>query len=190
MTPQAARDKIVLLLINGVAAESAELVCVTQFGMSAQDAKDIVSDARRRITVAADYTRQEQIGTAVMRLNDLYSKSIAAKDVRVALQAQRELNRLYGLYGDSNEPQQPEQSEEGSGAASELEAVRGHLVPLGLAPAEYPVSEHARIAAAIVMSAQAMPPTQAPDLQSKVVGNDRSDQPGRCDPRPDTSETA
>lgn len=46
----------------------------------------------------ADYARDEQLDKAVMRLDDLYAKSIAAQDTRTALQAQRELNRLLGLY--------------------------------------------------------------------------------------------
>ena len=60
-----------------------------------------VNQARKRITVAADYTRDEQLGKAVIRLDDLYAKSIAAQDTRTALQAQRELNRLLSLYADA-----------------------------------------------------------------------------------------
>jgi len=55
------------------------------------DAKAIVGEARKRITVAADYARDEQIGVAFMRLNDLYSKSVVAQDYRTALAAQKEL---------------------------------------------------------------------------------------------------
>ena len=58
----------------------------------------LVAEARKRITVAADYTRDEQIGRAVMRLDDLYAKSIAGQDIRTALQAQREGN--WALYGE------------------------------------------------------------------------------------------
>ena len=92
------RDRLVLLLTNGMTIETAEGYCVRQAGCDPDAARRIVAEARQRITVAADYARDEQLGKAVMRLDDLYAKSIAAQDTRTALQAQRELNRLLGLY--------------------------------------------------------------------------------------------
>ena len=92
------RDRLLLLLTNGMSIEAAVGYCVQQSWMDLDTARRTVAEARQRITVAADYARDEQLGKAVMRLDDLYAKSIAAKDTRTALQAQRELNRLLGLY--------------------------------------------------------------------------------------------
>jgi len=142
------RDKIVLLLTNGMTVEAADSFLVRQ-GQEPVEAARIVSDARKRITVAADFARDEQLGKAVMRLDDLYAKSIAAQDARTALQAQRELNRLLSLYGGE---QRPDPSAPGSESdlAQRLELIASYLLPLALTADRYPVEEHARVAAEII----------------------------------------
>ena len=93
------RDRLVLLLTNGMSVEAAEGYCVRQGAMDLDTARRTVAEARQRITVAADYARDEQLGKAVMRLEDLYGRAIRERDARTALQAQRELNRLLNLHG-------------------------------------------------------------------------------------------
>lgn len=139
------RDRVVLLLINGMSVGSAETFCVQQ-GATLDAAKQIVGEARKRITVAADYTRDEQFGRAIMRLDDLYAKSMAAKDTRTALQAQRELNRLLSLYSPRESPHTPEAGDLVS-MRKQLDLIAGHLLPLKLADPQYPLEEHARLAA-------------------------------------------
>lgn len=138
------RDRILLLLVNGMSTEAAEDYLVRQ-GLTAAEAKETIALARQRIAVAAAYTRDEQIGRAVMRLEDLYAKSIAAKDTRTALQAQRELNRLMSLYADKSEREAPEGDD--SATARSLDLIARYLLPLNLTEGTYPVEEHARIAA-------------------------------------------
>ncbi len=101
-----------------------------------------LSDKERR------YARDEQLGKAVRRLDDLYAKSIAAQDTRTALQAQRELNRLLSLYSaaDSDKTQSGE-SDDGDEAARRLALVASYLLPLRLTDEKYPVEEYARLAA-------------------------------------------
>lgn len=138
------RDRVVLLLTNGMSVEAAEGYCVKQSTLDAEAARRLVSEARQRITVAADYARDEQLGKAVMRLDDLYAKSIAAHDTRTALQAQRELNRLLGLYAAADAAGAVEGNDD---TARRLELVASYLLPLNLTDERYPVEEHARIAA-------------------------------------------
>ncbi len=141
------KDRAVLLLISGMSVSAAETFCVQQ-GADLDAARRIVAEARKRITVAADYARDEQFGRAIMRLEDLYAKSIAAQDTRTALQAQRELNRLLGLYS----PREASADEPGDAAAlhRRLELIAGYLIPLRLADPQYPVEEHVRIAADLI----------------------------------------
>ena len=149
MIPQTLKDRIVLLLINGMSAEAAEGFCVQQ-GQTPDQARQMVSESRKRITVAADYTRDEQIGKAVMRLEDLYAKSMAAQDIRTALQAQRELNRLLSLYADARRADPGEDDSDVPAMRRQLDLIGAYLVPLKLADPTYPVEEHARVAAEIV----------------------------------------
>jgi hypothetical protein len=97
---------------------------------------------------ALPISRDEQLGKAVMRLDDLYAKSIAGQDTRTALQAQRELNRLLGLYSSGDRAAAPEA--DGDDAAARLELIAGYLLPLKLTDPRYPVEEHARVASEVV----------------------------------------
>ena len=139
------RDRIVLLLTNGMTVEAAEGYCLQQGRMDLDAARRTVAEARQRITVAADYARDEQLGKAVMRLDDLYAKSIAAQDTRTALQAQRELNRLLGLYS-AKEPPDGDAPDDAQEALRRLELIASYLLPLKLTDERYPVEEHARLA--------------------------------------------
>ena len=138
MTPQTLRDRVVLLLISGMSAEAAEGFCVQQ-GQAVEAARQIVTDARKRITVAADYTRDEQLGKAVMRLEDLYAKSMAGQDIRTALQAQRELNRLLSLYADARRDDATPDDADASAMRRQLDLIAAYLVPLKLADPSYTV---------------------------------------------------
>ena len=141
------RDRVVLLLTNGMSVEAAEGYCIKQGTLDPEAARRLVSEARQRITIAADFARDEQLGKAVMRLDDLYAKSIAAHDTRTALQAQREINRLMGLYASADVVGAAEGDDD---AARRLELVASYLLPLNLTDERYPVEEHARIASEII----------------------------------------
>jgi len=149
-TGQEARNQVVMLLTNGISMDAAESMLMQKHGMSLEQARECVTDARQRITIAADFSRDEQIGKAVMRFEDLYTKSIAAKDTRTALQAQRELNRLLGLYSRGDEGGGTEATTEAQEAVKKLELIAGYLLPLRLTHEGYPVEEHARIASEII----------------------------------------
>lgn len=139
-------DTVVLLLTQGISIDKAIDYCTKRFSIDADAASKLVEEARLKITVAADYVKEEQLGTAITRLNDLYSKSINDKDIKTALQAQRELNRLMGLYGDT--PQ--DAGGDDSGAARRLELIENYMLPLKLIDEKYPVEEHCRVAADII----------------------------------------
>jgi hypothetical protein len=141
------RDAVVLLLTNGMTVDAAESFCQSK-GLDLDSARRTVAEARQRITIAAEFARDEQLGKAVIRLNDLYAKAIAAQEPRTALQAQRELNRLLGLYSLDKEPDPG--SGDGGESSRQLELVASYLIPLGLTDERYPVEEHARIAAQVI----------------------------------------
>jgi hypothetical protein len=148
------RDRIVLLLTNGMSVEAAEAYAVKQGSLDADAAHRLVAEARQRITVAADYTRDEQLGKAITRLDDLYAKSVTAHDTRTALQAQRELNRLLGLYaaGDAAGGGSAEDND----AGQRLELIASYLLPLKLTDERYPVEEHARVASEIIRQSRSV----------------------------------
>jgi hypothetical protein len=144
-------DALIRLLISGVTEPAARHACMERFSLTAAAADKALAEARRRITLAADYHRDEELGTAVTRLNDLYARSIKVQDVRTALQAQRELNRLMDLY---SLPAESEPGRDLLGLAADHEAARAHLAPLRLAQPHAPLAEHARLAVARILELQ------------------------------------
>ncbi len=140
-------QKIVLLLTAGLGVEQAVAAVERNHGLDPSAARQAVDAARKLLTLAADYARDEQLGKAVMRLEDLFAKSMLARDIKTALAAQRELDRLLNLYGDA-----AADADGGSddGAARELALIEGYVRPLGLCAASYPVAEHVRVACDLV----------------------------------------
>lgn len=144
-------DKVLLLMVSGLSHSDLTAACIGKLEVPPEEVAGVIAQARRKLTLAADYNRDEQIGTAVTRLNDIYARAIRAQDIRTGLVAQKELNKLLDLYRIT-----PERAGDGAGgeeagaANAELVAIREHLLPLGLAAADYPLREHARIAAEVV----------------------------------------
>jgi len=141
-------DKIVLLLVTGVDAKSAREAATSKLGIPKARAVRLIAEAAAAIQTAADYHRDHEIGTAYIRLNDLYVRSLRINDTKTALAAQRELNRLLRLY-DVSSDDAPE-----TDAESTIALIASHLLPLGLATESYPLPEHARLAADIVRRTQ------------------------------------
>jgi len=145
-------DKVLLLMVSGLSPADLTAACIGKLDVPPDQVAGVIASARRKLTLAADYNRDEQIGTAVTRLNDIYARAIRSQDIKTGLVAQKEINKLMDLYrmtperaGDGSE------GEEGGGPERmELAAIREHLLPLGLAATDYPLREHARIAAEVV----------------------------------------
>ncbi|HUX03272.1 MAG TPA: hypothetical protein VMY35_20100 [Phycisphaerae bacterium] len=144
-------ERVMLWMVGGVSGADLERMCVSKLGTDPAKAKKIVAEARKRITIAADFARDEELGAAVLRLRDIYAKSMtgAEADPRTALQAQRELNRLMGLYaaGESADGGPPDDEDD---VRRRLDLIASYLLPLKLADERYPVEEHARVASEII----------------------------------------
>ena len=144
-------DKVLLLMVSGLSRAELMAACVGKLDVAADQVAGVIASARRKLTLAADYNRDEQIGTAVTRLNDIYARAIRAQDIKTGLVAQKEINKLLDLYRMTPErAAEGDEGEETGPERMELVAIREHLLPLGLAAADYPLREHARIAAEVV----------------------------------------
>ena len=152
-------DRVLLWMASGLAGADLETACVAKLDVDPAAVRAVVAEARKRLTLAAEYNRDELLGTALTRLNDLYSRCIRAgadgngPNLSKALDVQREINRLAGLY------RQPSLAGLDSGPdadGEELEAVRAYLLPLGLTSQSYPLREHARLAAQRIAELEAV----------------------------------
>ena len=143
-------ERVLLWMVSGLAGADLETACVAKLEVDPTQVKAVIAEARKRLTLAAEYNRDELLGTALTRLNDLYSRCIRAggdgigPNLAKALDVQREINRLTGLY---RQPSMGAMDSGGGEAAEELQAVGEYLLPLALASEAYPLREHARLAA-------------------------------------------
>ena len=146
-------DQVVLWMVSGLSEAALVNACVSRLNVAADDAPALVAEARKMITLAAEYNRDELLGTALTRLNDLYSRCMAATNDKLtsptmalakALSVQQEINRLTGLHAGKGSVPDHENAAE---SRDELSAVAAYLYPLALAAEGYPVREHARLAA-------------------------------------------
>lgn len=140
-------EAAVLVLIRGQ-DDGAALAAIIRHGVAQDDAGLVLVEAKKRLQLAADYHRDEQLGLAIRRLNRLIELNLREDegDHGVALRAQVELNKLLRLHevttGATGDP------EEATDRVDELSRARAHLMPLfGGVPDDYPLSELARMAA-------------------------------------------
>ena len=145
-------DQIVALLASGITPAVAAEAARSKMGVADDQADDAVEVARQKIMAAAETNREGEAGMAYVRLHALYKAAITGKDLKTALAAQRELNKLLSLYPGAGDDEPVPVDDTGDPAAT-LQAIADHLLPLGLAPSDYPIVEHARIAAATIRDA-------------------------------------
>lgn len=83
-------DQVVLWLVAGLTGSKLRDACAERLGVGAEEVADLITVARRRLTVAAETDHDEEVGKAVTRLNDIYASAMLKKKFREALDAQRD----------------------------------------------------------------------------------------------------
>ena len=142
-------QQVVLWMVSNFTGDRLREAIVSKLGAAPEEVTALVEEAKRRITLAATFDRDEMVGKALMRLEDLYSRYLVEASTNPAyfakaLDVQREINRLAGLY------KQAELSIgvlAGGDGDEQLAQVAAHLLPLQLADERMPLVEHARLAA-------------------------------------------
>jgi uncharacterized protein YjbJ (UPF0337 family) len=97
-------DKIILLVVSLQSKGAVKAACIEKMGLTADQADGAIETARGKIRDAIDTDRRERTGEAIVRLNDLYERSLRVQDCKTALAAQKELNRLLDLRGKAKAP--------------------------------------------------------------------------------------
>jgi len=136
-------EQIVLLMIGGLSDALLYTAAIDKLKLTPELATAAIDEARRLITLAADYNRHEELGRAVRRINKLFSDSVKMQDSKTALACQKELNKLLSLY----EPPGQQKATAEAPENAEATAIRAHLVPLKLTLDSAPLAEHCRLAA-------------------------------------------
>jgi len=155
MITEETRERVLLLMLSGLSPAAVADAMAEKLGIPAEQIDAELAEARRRITLAATFNRDEELGRAILRLNDCYKQALGQKDPKTALTAERErikLLRLDAMPIDTG----------GTGpGADELAAVRAQLEPLNLAPPDTNVVELCRLAVARIVALEARPPARS-----------------------------
>ena len=94
----------------------------------------------KEITLAADFDIRNEIGKAILQLDDLYDKSVRVQNIKEALAVRKEKSKTLGIYptADRLTTENPQ--------ATELELIDKQLSPfLPNIPAGVPVDEKLRL---------------------------------------------
>jgi len=96
-------ERVLLWMVSGMSGPALENACISKLDVDPAEVKAIIAEARKRLTLASEYNRNEMLGTALTRLNDIYARCIRGDgngnvNLAKALDVQKEINRLAGLY--------------------------------------------------------------------------------------------
>ena len=143
-TSKIAQETLNDTIINIVAGVGIESIKdgLKRKGINEKVSNECIQLAKDKIKIAATYDRQEQLGLAINQLNAIYKEAIES-DPKTALSARKELSKIMNLY-EATKTQTNDNQEDHS---EEIEVIRQHLEPLGLAGEGYPTTELARLAA-------------------------------------------
>jgi hypothetical protein len=114
-------ERVLLWMVSGLSGADLETACIAKLNVDPAEVQGIIAEARKKLTLAAEYNRNEMLGTALTRLNDIYARCIRAgaegsgPNLAKALDVQKEINRLAGLYPGSSSASQSDGM--GTGAA-------------------------------------------------------------------------
>jgi hypothetical protein len=101
-------DKLVLLIVSLADRAKVAAAAIEKLGISPAEVHVAISEAYEKIRAAAKWSADEAMGEAIVRLNDLYERSLRVQDCKSALAAQKELNKLRNTYATARRrPQNP-----------------------------------------------------------------------------------
>lgn len=132
-------DRVVLLLVTIRSRADVLRQCVenARLALTVDQAAAAMAEATRRISAAAAYALDDELGAARIRLAELFARASKVQDFKTALAIQKETNKLLALYqsrtaaaGGSATTAADDTAGETTAALAELAAARAHLATL------------------------------------------------------------
>ncbi len=133
--------KVLRLLITTRNLAKIKKACVDTLGLTAEQTAETIEAASGMIAEAAVWNRDIEAGKALLRIDDLFERSLNVQDTKTALAAERERMKLLGLH----RPKPETEMDERDGERETI--IREHLEPLALAPPGTAAEELLRLAA-------------------------------------------
>lgn len=90
-------DEVEQFLVSGLPRGAIVTACSARWSVSRRQVDVYLSRARERLRSGARFDRPLEIGRAIARFDALYSKALAEKNWRLAMQLERSRAQLLGL---------------------------------------------------------------------------------------------
>jgi hypothetical protein len=71
-------------MVSGLSGTDLETACIAKLNVDPAEVKAIIAEARKQLTLSAEYNRNEMLGTALTRLNDIHARCIRAGACRAS----------------------------------------------------------------------------------------------------------
>lgn len=88
----------VIMLVEGLRDDEISDILIREYSLSKKSAGEVVERAREKITIASSSNLRDEISLAKVQLEDIYRKAIDDGQLKIALSARVERNRLLNLY--------------------------------------------------------------------------------------------
>jgi hypothetical protein len=132
-------EGVVLLAVAGLAGAVLRAQAVETLNVPPARVDEVIDQARRQITLAADYHRDTELGQAITATRALYRRAYQDRDTKTALACRKELSALLRL---NRRPDKPEADQPADAPAEAI--LRAHLEPLGISTPDDSTEELAR----------------------------------------------
>lgn len=139
-------NAVSLLVLTGDDAQAAEIL-QSSHHLSQSELSRVIKLAKRKINLASEINKKEEIGKRIIQLDELYKKSLESEDAKTALLTIKEKSKLLDLYSIFSQESFTEASEN-----IELGLTRNHLEGIGITDKGLPIEELARQIALYVIN--------------------------------------
>lgn len=141
----------VIMLVEGLRDDEIVSILIKEYSLSKKAAGEVVERAREKITLASSSSVRDEISLAKLQLEDIYKKAVDDGQLKVALSARVERNKLLNLYSadDLSIITGALQDEKEASLRSQLEPLISHLSLISN-PSDVPVEELVRLLVAYV----------------------------------------
>lgn len=106
-TTQAQKDQrvreVYKMLVKGHARGEIVQVLSKKWNVTDRTIDNYIQDAREQLKPIVEEERMVQLNIAVDRMTEVFKEALDSKDHRAAIQAQQELNKLFGLYAPTKQ---------------------------------------------------------------------------------------
>lgn len=91
-------QKVISLIIEGATTAEIMQYSADFFKVQERQTRNYISKAKELLNVSNESLKTYQRGLAMQRLTAIFKKALASNNLRIAISAQQEINKITGVY--------------------------------------------------------------------------------------------